>query len=277
MNGNRSTHLPHPGDEQGFTLIELLVAMLTGIVVLSALLAILEISLRQEASITDRVQADQIGRGALTAVMEELHSSCTGFETKAIQAPGETPTAPLEASGPTNLWFLSSYGGANSGEPTPTPIEHDINWTETGLSSTSPHLKLGKLTDYAFTSTGGEPPNWTFPAPKIANAKARVLATNVAAPTVSEKPLLFQYYFYNYKKTETTYGQLETAAASTPLSSLSTASNYAGNVAKVTVSFIQAPTNADTRSGRTVNFSDSMVLRLSPTSTGEGATNLPCE
>src|ERR1700691_5516935 len=52
---------PSPAEERGTTLIELLVAMLTGIVVLFALLAILEFSTNQDARISDRVQANRLG------------------------------------------------------------------------------------------------------------------------------------------------------------------------------------------------------------------------
>ena len=111
-------HLPPaltPTAEQGTTLIELLVAMLSAMVVLGALLAILEFSTGQETRISDKVQADRIGRAAMARVVDELHSSCTGFGATAIQAPTSTPKSPLLSSGPADLWFLSAYGNASSG------------------------------------------------------------------------------------------------------------------------------------------------------------------
>ena len=44
-------------DERGFTLIEVMVAMVVGLIVIGALFAILEVSLKQNARITDRVQS----------------------------------------------------------------------------------------------------------------------------------------------------------------------------------------------------------------------------
>src|ERR1700759_2993057 len=85
-------------DEHGMTLIELLVAMVLSIIVVGALLAILEVSLRKGTRITTQVQSNRSGRLALTKIVEELHSSCTGLETTSIQAPSSTPESPLASS-----------------------------------------------------------------------------------------------------------------------------------------------------------------------------------
>jgi Tfp pilus assembly protein PilW len=240
-------------DEQGFTLIELLVAMLSSIVVIGALYAILIVTLHQETLTTDKVQADQLGRTAMTKIVEELHSSCTGFGATAIQAPSTTVSSPLAASGSFNLWFLSAYGDTGSGNASlPEVTEHDINWTSTGTSSTG--LPLGKLTDYSFASTGGTSPKWTFPALSIANAKATLLATNVIPLQVSgASTAIFQYYKYNNTSTSSTFGQLEALATS----EIPLVAATAEKVAKITISFTQAPTG--------------------PSETGSGADNSPCE
>src|ERR1700740_3101773 len=147
----------NPRSERGFTLMETLMAMVTGVIVTGALLAILEVSLRQQTRITDHAQADQIGRTRMNNIVDALHSSCTGFSATAIQAPKETPASPLAVTGPVNLWFLSAYGNSSSGAAVLTGVtEHDVNWTSTGTSNTG--LPLGTLTDYSFASTGGTSP-----------------------------------------------------------------------------------------------------------------------
>ena len=256
------------GSEQGATLTEMLVAMLAGIVVLGALLATLEFSLSQEAKISDKVQSDRIGRAAMTKMVDELHSGCTGFGATAIQAPA-TVTAPLASTGPVDLWFLSAYGNASSGKAVPIPSEHDVHWEATGKLTTTGR-PLGTLTDYSFANAGGEAPTWTFPKLEKANATARVLAANVIPPAieVEGKKALFQYYKYNEsgQLTLLKWAEIPVAAAES-------------EVAKVAIGFTQAPENGDTRIelDRTASFSNTVVLRFNPSETGAEANNDACE
>ncbi|HUA73404.1 MAG TPA: prepilin-type N-terminal cleavage/methylation domain-containing protein [Solirubrobacteraceae bacterium] len=251
---------PRWAEERGFTLIEMLVAMVVGVVITAALLAILEFSLRQESRITDRVAADRTGRTALTTVIEELRSGCTGLGSAAIQAPSSTPTSPLAALGGSNLWFLSAYGNSTSGAAAISAVTlHDVNWAATGTSNTG--AQVGTLTDYSFAGSG-ESPSWKFPSLSTTNATAKVLAKNV---TPLETGTLFHYYRYN-----TTTGAL-VEVASNELASMATNKK----VAKVTIAYNQAPEpitgrTPDTREGHTTSFSSAVVLRFTPPESGEG-------
>lgn len=251
------------GDERGFTLIEMLVAMIAGVILVGALLAILEISLRQTTRLSDRVQVDRTGRTAMNNIVDELHSSCTGFGSTAIQVPSTTPSSPLAALGTANLWFLSAYANPTSTAPAVSKIvQHDINWTATGTSNTG--QQLGTLRDYSFTGSG-ESPNWTFPALSTGNASARILATNVVPPTTST---VFHYWRYETNEASAKYGELVEVGAS-ELTSVAEAKK----IAKVTISFRQAPEKADTREGHTTLFEGAVVLRLTPPeSAAEGFT-----
>jgi Prokaryotic N-terminal methylation motif len=251
-------------DEHGFTLVELLVAMVAGVVVVFALVALMTISLHQETQITDRVQDDRAGRSAMNVMLEELHSSCTGFGSVAIQAPSTTPVSPLAAIGPLNLWFLSAYGNSTSGAASVEKVvEHDITWSATKTSNTKE--ALGTLYDYSFTGSG-ESPNWLFGTLSTANAKKRVvLATNVVPGAEST---IFHYYRYDTTPTDATYGKLVPVAASE-------VATYAANrkIAQVTISYSQAPEDGDTRAGHVASFNGSAVLRLTPPEVGtEGTT-----
>ena len=251
-------------DERGFTLIELLVAMIAGLVLTGALLAILEISLRQTTRLTDRVQVDRSGRTAMSNIVDELHSSCTGFGSTAIQVPSETPTSPLAPLGAANLWFLSAYANPTSPEPAVSEVvQHDINWTLTGTSNTGE--QLGTLRDYSFTGSG-EPPFWKFPALTTSEASSRVLAKNIVPLTSST---VFHYWRYDTNAANaSTYGKLVQVGAS---ELAAVAENK--KIAKVTISFKQAPEKADTREGHTTVFNGSVVLRLTPPeSAAEGFT-----
>ncbi len=263
-----------PLSEHGFTLIELLVSMLCAIVVIGGLLAILEFSLRQETHISDRVQADRIGRTALTHITEELRSACVGFHTSPIQAPSTTPESPLSSSGPLNLWFVTGYGNASSGAAALTAVTlHDINWSSTGTSDSG--LSLGTLRDYSFTGSGAAP-NWTFPALKTTNAATTVLAKNVIPPTVGGVSTIFSYARYDNNYKNATDGELvEIAPAELPLTTA-----LAEEVAKVSIGYTQAAESGQTGTskggGRTTNLAGSVVLRFGPSETGKEVENEPC-
>jgi prepilin-type N-terminal cleavage/methylation domain-containing protein len=250
-------------DERGFTLIELLVAIIAGLVVTGAALGLLEVSVRQTTRISDAAQANRAGRNAMNVILEELHSSCTGFGTTAIQAPSTTPVSPLASTGSLNLWFLSAYGNSTSAEPSVSGVvQHDINWTATETSNTGE--QLGTLRDYSFTGSGS-PPNWSFLPLSAANASAKVLAKNVVPPAST----LFHYYRYDTNPANTeTYGTLVEVS---PSEVGAVAANK--KIAQVTIAYKQAPEKGDTRQGHTTTFNGSAVLRLTPPEAGsEGAT-----
>jgi prepilin-type N-terminal cleavage/methylation domain-containing protein len=251
--GRRLRRAGTPAD--GFTLIEMLVAILIGVIITGALLAILEFSLRQTARISDRAQTDRIGRTAMSAMVEELRSSCTGFGATAIQAPSTTPTSPLASGNGSNLWFLSAYGNSTSGQAVISKLlQHDINWTETSKNSSGE--RLGTLTDYSFTGSG-ESPNWTFPTLSTTNATtAKVLAKNVIPP--AGETTLFHYYKYDTTPTSSTYGELiEVGSSELPLTTTT-----AKTIAQVKIAFAQAPESGDSRPGHTTSLSGGVVLRF---------------
>jgi len=259
-------------EQRGLTLIELLVSMTAGVVVVAGATLILVVALRQNTRISDAVQADSNGRTALAQIVDELHSSCTGFGSSSIQAPSTTPTSPLVSTGPLSLWFMTAYGSSTSGEAAIKRVTlHDVAWISTGISNTKE--ALGKLIDYSWNSTGGEPPNspWTFNSvlsPATANT-AHVLATNVI-PTKEPTPShVFSYERYDTTSTDKAFGEL-VPLASTELPPTATT---AKRIATVTIAYTQAPERGDTRTGHTANFSDSVVLRLTPPeSNSEGST-----
>lgn len=264
--------------EHGTSLMELLVAMLCSLIVLGALLAILEFSLGQESRIADAVQADQIGRTSMTRIVEDLHSACAGNGATAIQLPSPTPTswtAPLEPTNRVNLWLVSAYGSKSAGSvEVKEAFEHDINWTSTG-KTTSSGQQVGKLTDYMFVGSGS-PNHWTFPEFTVANAHARLLATNVIAPFVEEggiqQPTLFRYAEYNNNSAEARDGQLVPLLTSGEVSTAATGKE----IAEVTITFTQASESGRTEPSHTSALSDSVVLRFNSSKTGE-VVNRPCE
>jgi hypothetical protein len=255
-------------DEQGTSLMELLVAMLSATVIMIAMVGLLIFTTTQTSRVSERVETDRLGRMAMARITDELHSSCTGFGADAIQGPSTTPETPLESIGPSNLWFISGYGSPTSREAVQkTVYEHDINWVSTGKSKSGE--TVGTLTDYSFQSVAGTGPGttsgqWEFPVLKKANAKVRVLATNVIPLSVSGTNTIFQYY------------ELTESGSFVQLTENLPTEAKENNIVKVAIAFKQAPASGETKLGRAVSFGDAVVLRLNATQTGESAEDEPC-
>lgn len=235
---------PFSGGERGFTLVEMLVTLATGIVVVLATLSVLDISVSQSSRIAERVDADQQGRLAMEKIMLELHSSCTAYEATPV---GEKSTAEkLEiVSQPSSKAYLTRV------------TKHVISYNEA----------THKLTDASFNSTNTlEQLNTPWKFPEVATSE-QILLTGVYKSTVEEEGVkktapIFQYFKY-------VGGELSgTRLPASPLG------EEALNTAEVTVSFTTAPSSGRTSGDRTVDLSDSAVLRYDPAS-ATGA-NEPC-
>jgi type II secretory pathway pseudopilin PulG len=271
--------VPRASAEEGTTLIELLVAMVIAVVVVGALFAILEFSTRQETRVSNKVQATRIGRLAMSKVVDELHSACTGFGATAVQVPiGATPTekpeSPLAVTGPTDLWFISTYGTSESGAAAPAKvIEHDIHWQATGGKSASGQT-LGTLTDYRYESQPESSPEaWKFKALTVANASKRVIAENVIPPSSPASSTIFSYFKF---KSETST-ELQPLSTQAEITAAATKPEEGDNtLAKVNVSWVQAPEARDSTPATSVAVTDSVLFRFNPTETGSEAENVPC-
>jgi prepilin-type N-terminal cleavage/methylation domain-containing protein len=249
------TGLQHPLrppilDEQGFSLIELLVAMVAATVVAGALFAVLNFSTTESATLSDKVQADQLGRVAMTRIDEELHSACISRAFVPIQ----------EKSTSTNLIFITAY----SKEAEIAQAEkHEIKWNE------ATHT----LRDYYAKSTGGTSPNFTFPA----LTTNTILATNV---TQAAGAPIFQYFAY---ATETTEG--EKAPVSTlktehlPGAELAAGLNEkeASEASSVLVSFNAAAASGKTTRNRSTNLSSQVTFAFAVPNSETPIHDSPCQ
>ncbi len=165
-------------DQRGTTLIEMLVALASGLVVVSALTALIITTMHGSARVSARVDATQRARIALTRVMEQLHSSCVAPEVAPIQ----------KKSTGNSLEFIHQTGSAVS----PVPIISVISLSGSTLSQQ----------DYSVTGTA---PNW---APSTAIGGPRTLLTNVSPTAPSSS--IFNYYRYSG-------GTISTTPLATPL------------------------------------------------------------
>ncbi|MGO9487614.1 MAG: PilW family protein [Solirubrobacteraceae bacterium] len=218
-------------EERGFTLIEVLVAMLTGIVVTGALFAILEFSTRQTARLSEVSQSSQIGRTAMTHIVDELHSACLSQGFAPVQA-GSTPSKLVFVNG-----YFPERVANEAKEPEYSFVRKDeISWSSAGK---------GTLKDQKYTASEpakeGEYKGWT--------TGGNVLIAENIAPFESEKAnQVFKYYKYAAKSTTGTAEEadtLEQIPLSTETSSLTT--EQANTVAAVAISFRTSPYKDEAR------------------------------
>jgi hypothetical protein len=102
-----------------------------------------------------------------------------------------------------------------------------------------------------------------------------VLARNVTPPLVGGVRKIFQYYKY---KANPANGELETNPMTPPFSSgeEGETGESAREVARVTITFEQAPRDGKASLGQGLKLSDSVWLRFGPTEAPVGRTDVPC-
>jgi Tfp pilus assembly protein PilW len=152
-------------DETGTTLIELMVALMTGLVIVSALIMLVLTTMHSTARVSARVEATQRARLTLGKLMDQLHSACVTPEI-----------APVKESSTGNLLrFVHQTGSAVA----PTPVYSEIS------------LNGSKLIQQDYGVTGSAP---TWERGEAAGAP-RTLLTGVAP--VPPSSTIFSYYQYS--------------------------------------------------------------------------------
>jgi prepilin-type N-terminal cleavage/methylation domain-containing protein len=242
-------------DEHGFTLIELLVAMVAGVAVTGALFSTLDVSLHQTARLNDKVQVDQLGRTAMTRIVDQLHSSCLSYAFTPIQAESTNTT----------LIFVDAYSEeALIG----SAIKHEIIWNE----------ELKTLTDKAYKSNGGSWPKFTFSATATPSTGTRI-GENISPVTfVKGKPIIFEYFKYSTEATSSEHTPLSALNASLTGEKLS--AKEAEEAASVSISFTQSPTDGYSSSkglDRNGNFTNQVTLAFSVPNNETPIHDAPCQ
>lgn len=239
--------------------------MISAVVVTGALFAILNISLTQTSLVTGKVQANQLGRTAMTRVVDELHSACL--------SPGFKPIK--QGSSETELRFVNAYSSeavlpnAKEAKTAGTGVfAHQIVW--------SPSAKT--LTDYTYKSTSGEGSEAKLPEITTTHVNATptsgvLLASNV---TQTGSTPIFQYY---------KYAEASTSSSSTPVGTLEPqttptmgfSATEAETVASVLISFREAPVDGKTEHDRYIDLSNQVTFAFSAPNAETPIKDSPCE
>jgi Tfp pilus assembly protein PilW len=203
------------GDERGFTLVEVLVAMVTGIIVSLALFAILDFSTKQAARVSESAQATQIGRTAMTHVVDELHSACLSAAFVPVKA----------GSNASKLVFVNGYFPAVIKEKT----EPEYKFVRKDTIEFVP--AKGQLTDATALASGEVEASGEYPWKP---ATTLVLAEHIShAETSGKEEPIFSYEKYN---TASATGAFEAATTLKPMTVAEVEAKPA-EVAAVRVSF----------------------------------------
>jgi Tfp pilus assembly protein PilW len=247
-------------DASGMTLIETLVALVTGLAVLGAAFTVLEVTLHQSSRLSDYAQANQLGRTAMTRIVDELHSACIAPAFKPVQ----------EGSGESKLVFVNAYSEKTEigvGEKT---RKDEIVWNE----------KEKWLTDSVYRSSGGAWPEFTFAGEATPKAGTRIGETisraELESNGVKEKPPIFRYFQYATKAS---------TVASEPLSTLMEvkppekgfSKAEAEKVAGVQVSFQTGPTSGNRATDRSVDLTSQVTFAFAAARSEATIQDAPCQ
>jgi type II secretory pathway pseudopilin PulG len=231
--------------EDGFTLIELLVAMVTSLVVCFAAFTLLQVASDQSARATDYLQASQLGRTAMSHIVDALNSACVSEGTAPIQ----------ETSSGEKLVFVTGF--SKKAEIKPSEVQHnEIKWEAiTG--------KVGKLVDvrsYAEKEIGTDTGEYQW-------AKA----TTVELDPAVDKPVnakgealpIFKYYKYGSEASSTSETGVTSLTEIPQKSSTEELKAEAKKVAGTTISFRSLPVDRSEKVGRDLDLSDQVTFAFS--------------
>jgi type II secretory pathway pseudopilin PulG len=249
------------GAEGGFTLIETLVAMVTGLIITGALFAVLEVSLHQSARLSDVAQATQLGRTAMTHVVDELHSACLSS--------GFTPVQ--EKSTENKLIFIDAY---SKEAEIPSAHKDEIVWEKEGVKES------GTLTDYTYVSIGGTSPEFKW-AEKPSPEKGVRIGEHIFKAELEgkkETSPIFRYYAYATKPSTSPTAPSSTLKEET-LTGAKTGltAAEAATVASVVISFKAAPSDGRTELGRGASLTNQMTFAFEAPSSESPIEAAPCE
>ncbi|MCL6439905.1 MAG: prepilin-type N-terminal cleavage/methylation domain-containing protein [Thermoleophilum sp.] len=217
-------------DERGFTLVELLTAMLIGLVILGAGLAILDRSWNASAEVSDRAAGLAAARSAMAQVTRDLRSQvCLGANT------------PIIYGDQNRVRFYADISDGSS--------RNAVEIREIAYDASA-----RTLVERVWRPTGGTYPNLTYPAQPTATN----LLLERAWPASSGAPI-FDYYAW-----DTSNGGA-TVRLGTPLSA-----SDAARTIRIVVSFQARPSNRPSAAQRAADIQNEVFVRSADNTSATG-------
>jgi Tfp pilus assembly protein PilW len=233
--------------------METLVAMVAGLLVAFAATMLLRVSREQTERASDYVQASQLGRTAMTRMVDELNSACLSA--------GFAPV--LGTSTPEMLVFRDAFS-KEAEIPNSQIQKHELIWNSAN----------GTLSDKKSIVTGTSEGGYTY-----STATPVTIGTHIAANknAKSEEEPIFRYYEYNTAATSSS----ETGVA--PFKEIPLAAKAelgttdAENVASVQISFRALPSNGKEPPGTTLDLRSQVTFAFSAPIAEPTITDEPCQ
>jgi hypothetical protein len=219
-------------DESGMTVMEVLVASTVGMIVVLAIFAMLDSSVRMNTGVMSRTDAMQRGRLAMDVMTQELRSQVCLVDLTPAVVPGATDNS---------IQFYSDFSEGDGAEP---PTKRRLAYDPA----------TGDIKTDIYAATRQEPRNGQFSVNptntnmRLENAKLQKNAANQNIP-------FLRYYAYEWKGNPP--HPEATLRLPTPLSA-----NDARRVARVDITFVSRPTGEE-GDDHGVNLTDQIMARHS--------------
>ncbi len=252
----RGPSTPRLNSEQGFTLIEMMVAMVSGVVLATASWGLLQLATEQASRASDFVQASQIGRTAMTHLVDEVSSGCVTENAAPVQ----------EGSTSEKLIFVAAYSKRSEVQPNEVQ-EHKIYW-KTGA-------KPGLYDEKRIASKRLNETEWEF-SEKYSEPGV-LIDTNVAREkNKSGEYEIFKYFDYGKNVTSSSEGGLSALEPITLKEHQELSKGEASHIASMEIKFRSLPADNSEKRGRDVSLNSEVTFAFSagftePTDTSTGA------
>jgi type II secretory pathway component PulJ len=232
-------------DEDGLTLIELLTTMLIGSVVLGALFTLINQAMPAERKISDRVEAQQRGRIALSRMTTDLRNAvCVSGASGVLQAP-------LISAGDNQITLYDSVATGDTSDFNPKIVQLVYDPVAKTL--------VRKTWTWSW-STGALPPD---PTTAPSDPPDQTVLTNVNSSGQA-----------NTARPAAVFGLIKLDGTNPIDPTTMTAADLAA-VDRVRIGIVVGPKNGTTYAAGNATFSDDIAIRLPPTYSNGVATGGP--